>query len=207
LRSSLRIADSSASRVIADSIFAVGIPGNNFASTEAYDSAQSQLPDSLKDNWIKRRIMYRTITMNQEYQSDKQQLGRNISNRFVHTFPYLLFVSLPLYAVYLKWLYPKKYLYSGHAIFLIYLYVFTFVDLLAIIAVDQVESHFHIQWLRYIRYALLLYGIGYTLVAMKNFYHVRWGKTIGKFILLNILAFISLIILFTLFFVFTLFRI
>ncbi|HET9434578.1 MAG TPA: hypothetical protein VFO37_12515, partial [Chitinophagaceae bacterium] len=54
---------------------------------------------------------------------------------------------------------------------------------------------------------LVLTGLFYALKAMKNFYRQGWGKTILKFIILNILCIVSLVFLFVVFFSFSLYQI
>jgi hypothetical protein len=46
---------------------------------------------------------------------------------------------------------------------------------------------------------LIIYGIIYTLLAMRRFYNQGWGKTIAKFILFNSLCLFCLVILFIIF--------
>ena len=54
--------------------------------------------------------------------------------------------------------------------------------------------------------AVLLYGVYYAYKAMRKFYGQGRGKTILKFLILNFLAFWSIIFLFTAFFLFAVFK-
>ena len=79
-----------------------------FDSKEQYDSAQAKLPPGQRDNWLKRRMALRTIDLNQRMEKDENQFWKDVLTKFVHTFPYMLFVSLPLYALFLKLLYIRR---------------------------------------------------------------------------------------------------
>jgi hypothetical protein len=133
----------------------------------------------------------------------------NLMETFMHSIPYLLFVSLPLYALFLKLLYVrrKQFYFADHGVFLIHLYVFTFLFLLAYFMLDKLRDMTKGGGIGYVQALLIVTGLFYTLKAMKNFYQQRWGKTILKFILFNLLCVIAAIILFSFFFVFSLFRI
>jgi len=180
-----------------------------YKTQKQYDSIQNSLPAHKKDGWLKRKVTYRSLEINKKYQNKTSQLFKDVIDRFLHTFPYLLFVSLPLYAIFLNLLYirRKQFYYVDHGIFLVHLYIFTFLVLLVFFAFVRLKDVFDWGWIFYVQAALVVYGIVYTLKAMRHFYNQRWGRTIVKFILLNFLAFISLIILFSLFFILTVFRV
>ena len=61
-------------------------------------------------------------------------------------------------------------------------------------------------WMAWIETAVLLYGVYYAYKAMRKFYGQKRGKTILKFIILNFCAFWSIIILFSAFFLFAVFK-
>jgi hypothetical protein len=133
---------------------------------------------------------------------------QDLLEKFTHTFPYLLFFSLPLYAFYLKLLYwrRKQFLYVTHAIFLIYLYIFTFIDLLAYFGLNKIHKSMHWDWIGWIEAAVLLYGVYYAYKAMRKFYGQGRAKTLLKFCILNFFAFWSIVFLFVVFFLFAAFK-
>jgi hypothetical protein len=182
--------------------------GPQYASNPEYDSVQKALPAGERDGWIKRKITKRNIYINTKYAGRQNEFWKDTVNRFLHTFPYLLFVSLPLYALFLKFLYTrrKNFYYADHAIFLVHLYIFTFINLLFIFGISKLTNINGLSWLIYLQGALLLYGTGYALTAMKRFYEQGWGKTILKFILFNILCLVTINILFLVFFTFTVYQ-
>jgi hypothetical protein len=179
-----------------------------YASIPEYDSIQKTLPAKERDNWIERKTKHRQIELNERYKGDKKAMWKDLVEKFTHTFPYLLFVSLPLYAFYLMLLYyrRKQFLYVTHGIFLIYLYIFTFIDLLVYFGLNQIHESMNWDWVGWIEAAVLLYGVWYAYKAMRIFYGQGRGKTILKFFILNTLAFCSIIFLFTAFFLFAVFK-
>ena len=188
--------------------------GNNvsdYGTVHEYDSIQATLPDEDKDDGLTKILTRKSIALNEKYEGDQNKVAAELINKFFHTFPYLLFVSLPLYALFLKLLYVRKrkeYYFADHSVFLVHLYIFTFLFLLIYFGLDElaekIKGEAVIDW---ILLALTLAGLFYTLKAMKYFYGQRWGKTILKFILFNILCLVSLTILFVLFLFFSFYMI
>lgn len=173
-------------------------------SVEQYDSLQSALPEAQRDGWIDKQVKRKTMELSERYQEDGLVLLNEAWEKFVHNFPYLLFVSLPLYAWYLKLLYrrqKKEFYYADHAIFLIHLYVFTFLLLLLVMLLYMIAQYTGFGWASAIYFMLFIYGVIYVYLSMLRFYGRSKRATLLKFFLFNTLAFFSLIILFALFFV------
>ncbi|HEY6505075.1 MAG TPA: DUF3667 domain-containing protein [Chitinophagaceae bacterium] len=180
-----------------------------YKTVAAYDSAQALLPSSERDNWLERILNRRSISLKQRYGHNRQQLWKDLTDKFIHSFPYMLFLSLPLYAFLLKLLYirRKKFYYADHGIFLVHLYIFTFLLLLLFFAFDKLDNLTGLGVWNFLKAILVLYGIFYAFKAMKNFYKQGTGKTLLKFMLFNFLCFICLIILFAFFLIFSFYRI
>jgi hypothetical protein len=186
----------------------VDISEVKYRNRREYDSVQKALPESVRDGWWRRLTVRRNLEIKEKYKGNKEAFGRELIDRFLHTFPYLLFISLPLYALFLKLLYIRRrqYYYVDHGIFLIYLYIFSFLLLLVVFGLDALRQSLHWDWMGWLETILILYGIYYAWRAMHKFYGQGKGRTTLKFILLNILASISLLILFLLFFLLAVFR-
>ena len=180
-----------------------------YTSLAQYDSVQKVLPAEKRDNWITRKLMQRHIERRNKYAGENEMMLKGMLDNFIHSFPYLLFVSLPVCAFFLQLLYfrNKNNIYAGHTIFLIYLYVFTFLMLLVYFGLDYLQSSYNLWWIRFLEFALFVYLGVYSLVAMKVYYSEGWGVTIFKFIIFNILAFISILVLFVIFILISLFKV
>lgn len=172
----------------------------SYTSEKAYDSVQSNLPEDERDGWLERQIMYRKIRATNEGGGEEYWV-RNLLDKFFHSFPYMLFVSLPLFAWFLKLLYyrRKQFYFADHGIFLVHLYIFTFIFILIIIGLSKLGNYTNWSVFNWIMGLLFVYGIYYAIVSMKRFYQQGWTKTILKFIIFNILCTIALSFLFLLF--------
>jgi hypothetical protein len=180
----------------------------SYSSAKLYDSVQSALPENERDGWLERQIMYRKIRASNESGGEENWV-RNLLDKFFHSFPYLLFVSLPLFALFLKLLYirRKEYYFADHGIFLVHLYIFTFVIILITIGLSKLGDYTDWSIFDWIVGLLLAYGIYYAIVAMKRFYKQGWTKTILKFFIFNVLCTVSLGFLFLLFLGITIFQV
>jgi len=190
--------------------YSIGGDVSNYKTLKEYDSVQKTLPKNKRDAGLTKIITRRSVGLNEKYNGDQQKIATELINKFIHSIPYLLFVSLPLYALYLKLLYirhRKQYYFADHGVFLIHLYVFTFLFLLLYFALDKLKDKIHVSDIEYVQVTLMFVGLFYTLKAIKNFYKQGWGKTIIKFIIFNVLCFVSLALLFALFLAITYYQI
>jgi hypothetical protein len=182
---------------------------NKYKTVEAYDSAQQALSPDKRDGWWKRRVQRRNIELQNRYRGKDREFIQDLMDKFMHMLPYLLFISLPLYALFMKLLYfrHKQFYYVDHGIFFIYLYIFTFVFFLVYFSVMELRIYTHQNWIGWIEAALILGGIYYTYKAMRKFYGQGRAMTLLKFFLLNVMAFFTLIFLFIFFFTLTFLRV
>ena len=181
----------------------------NYKSKLEYDSAQRLLPAKERDGWFTRTITLKLIELKSKYAGDNRRLASDLVDHLMHTFPYLLFVTLPLYGLILKLLYVrhKQFYYVDHGIFLTHLYIFTFLLLLVYFLIIKINEKIESGWLNFIEFSLIIYGIYYAFRAMYKFYGQGKGKTFLKFMILNFFAFFCIIFLFTFFFIISVFQI
>jgi hypothetical protein len=171
-----------------------GLHQGEFKTVRAYDSVQSRLPDSLKDGWMRRFATRRFITIDQEYQRDSRGYSEHLLENFLHSFPKILFFSLPFFALILRLLYArrKQYLYVDHGIFTIHLYCATFILMLANILLGELSNRVSWEWFQTVCnlliFAIVLYMFVYLFMAMRSFYRQGWWKTLFKYVLLGSLA-------------------
>jgi hypothetical protein len=187
----------------------LGMNGKNYRSISEYDSVQNKLSSSQKDKWLKKMFVKKEIQLTEKYRKDPGHFFETLVNDFLHKLPYLLFVSLPLFALILKLLYirRKQFYYADHAIFSIHHYIFSFILLLFIFLFDEIRNGLHWEWLKYISAGLFILWPVYLFMALYNFYGQRRFKTFVKFVLLNLLGFISLTLLFVIFILLSAFQV
>jgi len=178
----------------------------DFTSKEEYDSALSS--GKVHHGWFRRLMVYKQVEINERYKNDVGQGLRDYSNILLHSLPQVFFVLLPLFALMLKLLYirRKDYYYVNHAIFSLHFYIFSFINMLIIFALIELNN-----WLDWgvIAFLEVILGLGtffYLYKAMRKFYMQRRAKTIFKFLFLCLMLFFTLGILFMFFILFSLFK-
>ncbi len=180
----------------------------SYHSVAEYDSAQKTFSRSQQDGWFSRMMIRKQIQLTGKFDGGVKEAALEWTEIFLHKLPYLLFLSLPLFALLLKLLYVrrKQFYYADHAIFTIHHYIFSFILLLFIFLLMAAREHTAFEWLGGIQLALFIIWPIYLYIAMLNFYKQGWFKTFVKFFLLNILGFFSLLLLFVGFFFLSMFQ-
>ncbi|MDP4149924.1 MAG: DUF3667 domain-containing protein [Bacteroidota bacterium] len=183
---------------------------SQYHSVAHYDSVQHALPDSLRDGFFKGLLMRRIINMDEEVRKDQSSFFEHFKENFLHSFPKILFFSLPFFALILRLLYVrrKQYLYVEHGIFTIHVYCATFLSTLALSLLNELTNLLGWRWLDvlsgFLIFGLILYMLWYLYKAMRTFYRQGRAKTIVKYIILMLLAFVVNTVLLLLFLVISL---
>ena len=177
----------------------------DYRTVQQYDSAQKALPSNERDGWLRRKFARKTIEVNNRYNNDPRKFWSDVIDKFLHQFPKLFFISLPLYALILKLLYirRKQFFYADHWIFTIHLYIFTYIFFLVLFGIISLSKVLPSDAWGWLQFVLILYLFYYLYKAMRRFYQQRRFKTIVKFILLNLSTHIIMLILFIIFFGYT----
>jgi len=175
---------------------------SNYESLEAYKRMQATLPKEKKDSWLKKVFVTKIIAAAEtgKLQGERTYLKNFLYNLF-HSFPKMLFVSLPMFAWFLSWLYSrsKNLRYSDHAIFTIHLYCATFIFLLGTFALSALQEKTGWGILNLVQVIVTVAIYLYMYKGMRKFYGDSRGKTIVKFILLNMLSFFMMMVLLVIF--------
>ena len=174
-----------------------------YQSKKQYDSVLKT--GVKKHNWLERKLIYKEIEINQKYSNNRKAFFTALMTAFVHSFPQMLFISLPIFALILRLLYVRRreFFYVSHGIFSIHFYIFVFISLLFIFGFGELKGVLHWGWLKYFQQLLGLLIFVYLYKAMRNFYRQGRGKTIVKFLLLNVLSGLMILILFISFLLFS----
>ena len=180
-----------------------------YNSIAEYELRQAKLPAEKKDGWIKRYYRLKKIDIDHKYGNDSGAMIKAILTKFIHTFPQLLFVSLPLFALLLRLMYHRKkdVYYAGHIIYSIHLYCAMFVLIFLYICLNKLEVVPYFGWVDFLVSLLALYMFWYFYKSLRNFYQQRRAKTILKFFLLIFSSGMVMVFLFTVFFIFSIFSI
>lgn len=175
-----------------------------YRTVDDYELAQSKLPESERDGFFTRRFTRQKLYLNEKYDNDGQKIWEVIIDKFKHSFPQMLFLSLPLFALMLQLMYLRKksMYYVNHVVFTIHLYCGTFIIILVGMLIDLLckKLNYTGGW-DGLFFTLAFFFFWYK--SMRNFYRQRRAKTILKFILLNIISIVFMTLLFILFFAFS----
>jgi Protein of unknown function (DUF3667) len=177
----------------------------NYNSKAQYDSA---LAAGVKDNWLKRQLVYKQIELNEKYHNQGGQAVKDFADILLHSLPQIFFILLPIFALILKLLYfrRKNYYYVNHGIFSIHFYIFWFLTMLILFGLGELNDK--LGW-TVITILQVIIGLGiffYLYKAMRNFYRQRRAKTVIKFIILCFSLFITILLLFLIFIFYSLYK-
>ncbi|WP_172623248.1 DUF3667 domain-containing protein [Flavisolibacter ginsenosidimutans] len=185
----------------------IGFGNRSYTSLENYDSVQASLPTAERDGWFPRRIIHQFFTSKEKY-GESDEVLKVFLETFLHKLPYLLFVSLPFFAGILKLLYirRKTFFYSDHAVFTLYHYIFSFILMLVGFAFSGLQDATGWSVFGFLTGLLFLVWPVYLFIEMRRFYEQGFKKTFVKFIILNCLGFVLIMLLFLIFALFSFFQ-
>lgn len=181
----------------------IDIVENKYNTVHEYDSIQRTLPDSSRDKGMMHWIQRNDVKQKEKH-GGRSKLRLLVDVR--HDIPKIMFVLLPLFALYVGWFYSKKkYYYVNHAIFSVHVHCFAFLLLLFLLLLN---------WLIPGDYAgLILSGISpipifvYLVAALRNMYGESLGRSLAKGLAISVIYFITFTIVSTLLLVLSIFRI
>lgn len=170
-----------------------------------YLAVQKELPVQRQDGYLKRTLFLKLLHWHDQQNKGGEKAFETLKEKFKHSFPTILFISLPIFAFLLKMLYirRKKFYYADHGIFAIHVYCATFILLLLYYLFDAIRNKTHWWFFSLIKAFLVIYIIYYTYKAMRNFYEQGRLKTLLKYIFLGMMTSFVMSILILIFFVIT----
>lgn len=168
-----------------------------YHSAEEYKADQAKLPSAERDGWFMRRLVSKIIEINNRYREDPDGLMGELGHSILHRLPYMLLISLPLFAGLLKLIYirRKQFYYADHGVFTIHLYVFTFVILTLIFILAELSKLRGFGFIGFVIAGLVIAMAFYLYRAMKTFYAQGWVKTFFKWLILVITSLIMMLLL------------
>ena len=124
-----KAADESLAMHFGGAVVSFDLVENKYKTVREFDSIQAALPDSSREKWDMRWLLRNNLRLKEKHGGrNKLHLETNIQ----HTIPKLMFILLPLFALYVGMLYSRKrYYYSQHAIFSVHFHSFFFLTMMA----------------------------------------------------------------------------
>ena len=178
------------SKKVTDTTFPVKYKSREYLMVARKIGPNNENDEFEGESWIDRKMHEKWTAYKNKYGDDQKLFFTNLLDGFMHRLPYVLFLSLPFFALILKLLYirRKNFFYSDHAVFTLYHYIFSFILLLIYFLIAELQEWTGFGVFNFIAALLLFSGGVHLLVAMKRFYGQTKLKTFGKFILLNIMG-------------------
>ena len=178
--------------------FQIGDDTISYKTMGGYDSAQLKLPAAKKDNWFVSSLIKKSIELNNKYNNDVFKIEEAIFKQFEHYFSRMLYISLPLFALFLWILYRrnKNHYFVDHLIFSIHIYCAFFIILFALKLVN-LSTEFIFKRPPFGAAAIItsILMFYYLYKALRNHFNQSRAKTVLKFSILNILTAILMAIL------------
>lgn len=178
-----------------------GIKPRKYKSLADYDSLQLALPYSQRDGLIRKYINRKYYSISDRY-PDRHSFSEAFTDKIQHNFPKAFFLLLPVFALFLKFLFSKKdRYYVDHVIFSIHFHSFIFI-LFSI--PELIDKFFDNEYLYPFLQGIFFLGIGvYLYAAIKRVYPSAAWKRILRQCILTFAYFLSFIITSILLFAFT----
>ena len=184
-------------------IVTIDIEENKYNTVREYDSIQRILPDTAKDKGVMHWIARNNVRQKEKH-GGRSKLHLEVDVR--HDIPKIMFVLLPLFAVYVGWFYSrKKYYYVNHAIFSVHFHSFVFLFFIFLLLLNWLISN---EWVGLILTAIAPIPLFvYLVAALHGMYGQSFWRTLGKGLAISILYAITFSLASTLLMVLALFRI
>lgn len=180
---------------------------NNYKSQRQYDSLIKI--GEVKDGWLKRKVIRKSLEVSDKYGDNEADLQMIYLNQLLHSFPQLLFISLPFVAFILKLFYirRKQFYYVGHAIFSVHLYIFIFIMMMVSMGIVQLQHASGLGKLSLFNVLITIFIFVYLYKSMRVFYGQSRVKTLVKYFLFLLSMFFLFSFLTIAFAIFSIFKV
>ena len=154
--------------------------------------------ENIEESWFKTFLE----VINPKIKNWKEDPGPLVDS-FFEALPYMMFLILPIFAIFLKVFYAfsKRY-YIEHLVFLLHNHAFMYMVMMLEIITEYVADKLRVldnsfassiaTGLEFLAGLLFYWMFIYVLLAMKRFYHQGWAVTIFKTMLLAFIYFIMI---------------
>ena len=161
---------------------------NKYNTVREYDSVQRRLPDTARDKGFGHWLTRYTVRQKEKHG------GRSVMHVEVdvsHDIPKIMFVLLPLFALYVGWFYSRKqYYYVNHAIFTVHYHCFIFLLFLVLMGLDKLIPG---DWAGIILTLLSpILAFFYLVAALHGMYRQSFWLSLGKAMAISLLYFITI---------------
>jgi hypothetical protein len=161
---------------------------NKYNTVREYDSVQRRLPDTARDEGFMHWLIRYTVRQKEKHGGQSKM---HVEVDVHHDIPKIMFVLLPLFALYVGWFYSRKqYYYVNHVIFTMHYHCFIFLLFLVFMGLDKLIPG---DWAGIILTALaLVLAFIYLVAALHGMYRQSFWLSLGKAMAISVLYFITI---------------
>ncbi len=154
----------------------IDITENKYKTIREYDSVQRTLADTAKDQGIMHWILRNNVRQKEKHDG-RSKVHIEVDVR--HDIPKIMFIILPLFALYVSWFYSrKKYYYVNHAIFSVHFHCFIFLFFLFLLLLAAIIPG---AWTGLILAAIAPVPVFvYLVAALHGMYQQSFWLSLGK---------------------------
>lgn len=144
------------------------------ASVEIYQEQQARLPEEKRHGYLTQVILQQTI----KFKADPEKFKYQAVGKVFQSFPKLMFLLLPLFALLLFVLFRKaRMYYVEHVIFSLHFHTFVFIVWLFTLLFEKATGWDISGW-------VFLAIVVYLFIALRRVYQLTWGGTLWRFSML-----------------------
>ncbi|HZE83949.1 MAG TPA: DUF3667 domain-containing protein [Puia sp.] len=166
---------------------------NKYHSLREYDSVQRALPDSARDKGAFGWMLRNNVRLKEQH---NYRTHIRLESDVAHTIPKIMFLLLPLFALFVGWFYSRKrYFYVQHAIFSIHYHSFVFLLFLLTLLVEKlIPGEMLLLVLVVVPGISLLLAFTYLVAALKGMYGQSLGMAFVKALGISLLYLIFILL-------------
>jgi hypothetical protein len=173
-----------------DGILMADLVENKFRNLKEYDSVQRTLPDSLRDRGVLKWLLRNNLRLKAR---NGNRSHIRLEQDIRHDIPKIMFVLMPLFALFVGWFYSrKKFLYWHQVMFSVHFHSFVFLLFLVILLLEKIVPG---DFAGIVLLVLsLLATFLYLVAALKGMYAQSYWISFFKAIAVSLLYIIALIL-------------
>lgn len=163
---------------------------NKYNTVREYDSVQRTLPDSARDKGFMHWLLRNNVRQ-KEKRGGRSKMRVEVDVH--HDIPKIMFLLLPLFALYVSWFYRRKtYFYVNHVLFTVHYLCFVFLLFMILMLLDKLIPG---DWTSIIL-ALLSFILAfvYLVAALRGMYRQSFWRSLFKGLAISLLFAITIAI-------------
>jgi Protein of unknown function (DUF3667) len=163
---------------------------NKYNTLREYDSVQQRLTDTAKDKGLMHWLLRNNVRQKEKH-GGRSKMHVEVDVR--HDIPKIMFVLLPLFALYVGWFYSRKqYYYVNHAIFTVHYHCYSFLLFLVFMGLDNLMPDNWIWASLVLGLLAMVLAFIYLVAALHGMYRQSFWLSLFKAMAIFLLYFLTI---------------